>query len=269
MKVIILAGGYGSRLGTITNTLPKPMVRIGERPILWHIMRTYAHYGFKDFIISCGYRADVIKDYFLNFDTYNYDFTVELDNMRTTLHAHPAEQGWRVTVADTGLNTLKGARIKRVERYLDDITMLTYGDGVADIDLNALLRFHKRHGRMLTVTGVHPPSRFGELVVANGLATNFEEKAQTSSGLINGGYMVFNRAFLNLLSADENCDLETGIMRELTRRGEVMVYQHPGNWACVDHERDMVYLNRLWKEDKAFWEVWREDIKTKYAGASR
>lgn len=269
MKVIILAGGYGSRLGTITNTLPKPMVRIGERPILWHIMRTYAHYGHKDFIISCGYRADVIKDYFLNFDTYNYDFTVDLDNMRTTLHADPAERGWRVTVADTGLNTLKGARIKRIERYLDDVNMVTYGDGVADINIDSLLEFHQRHGRMLTVTGVHPPSRFGEIVAADGRVMNFEEKAQTSAGLINGGYMVFNREFLDYLNIDEDCDLETEVMRELTRRGEVMVYEHPGQWACVDHERDMIYLNRLWKENKAFWEVWREAVKPRLASTGR
>jgi len=252
MKVIILAGGWGTRLGRRTELIPKPMVKIGNRPILWHIMKTYSHYGFNDFIITLGVKGDIIKDYF-----YNYDFTIELSNNNIEFYNKDKNE-WRVTLVDTGVNTLKGGRIKRVEKYLDpEVNMVTYGDGVADIDIKKLVEFHKSHDKVFTLTGVHAPARFGELTEEKGRVISFKEKPQTSVGLINGGYMVFNNTFLDYLTTDEKCDLEWGILEELTAKGDIMVYKHEGNWECMDHERDVEYLNRLWNNNEAFWKVWK------------
>lgn len=257
MKIIILAGGWGTRLGRQSEEIPKPMVLIGNRPILWHIMKIYSHYGFNDFIISCGVKAYLIKSYFANYESYNEDFTVDMATQKIEYHNQHSERDWKVTLIDTGLNTLKGARIKRVEKYLDsDINMVTYGDGVADINIKELLDYHKSHGKTLTSTGVHPPARFGELVEKDGRLISFEEKPQASVGLINGGFMVFNRKLLAYLTTDENCDFEFGPLEKLAKEGEVMVYKYTGNWECMDHERDVVHLNKLWNENKAFWKVW-------------
>lgn len=223
MKVVILAGGYGSRLGNHTQTLPKPMIRVGDRPLLWHIMKIYAHYGFNDFVISLGYKADVVKEYFLNFEYYANDITLDLSSRKIMVHRREQSETWKVTLADTGLDTLKGARLKRVEHHLDsEINMLTYGDGVADIDIPALLAFHHRHGKALTITGVHPPSRFGEMLEQDNRVMRFEEKPQASCGRINGGYMVFNRSLLAELCSDLGCDLEHGAIERLVSRGEVI-----------------------------------------------
>jgi glucose-1-phosphate cytidylyltransferase len=257
MKVIILAGGWGTRLGNRTEKIPKPMVKIGKRPILWHIMKIYSHYGFNDFIICLGVKGEIIKDYFYNYEIRNNDFTINLSNRNTQFHNIGEKTNWKVTLIDTGLNTLKGGRIKRVERYLDPkINMVTYGDGVADIDIHKLIEFHKSHGKIITITGVHAPSRFGEIIEKNGKVTLFEEKPQTSLGLINGGFMVFNNKFLDYLTPDENCDFERGVLEELTKMGEVMVYKHEENWECMDHDRDVIHLNYLWNNNKAFWKVW-------------
>jgi len=257
MKVIILAGGWGTRLGRRTELIPKPMVKIGNRPILWHIMKTYSHYGFNDFIITLGVKGDIIKDYFYNYDLYNSDFTIELSNNNIEFYNKDKNE-WRVTLVDTGVNTLKGGRIKRVEKYLDpEVNMVTYGDGVADIDIKKLVEFHKSHDKVFTLTGVHAPARFGELTEEKGRVISFKEKPQTSVGLINGGYMVFNNTFLDYLTTDEKCDLEWGILEELTAKGDIMVYKHEGNWECMDHERDVEYLNRLWNNNEAFWKVWK------------
>jgi len=257
MKVIILAGGWGTRLGQQTEDIPKPMVPIGNKPVLWHIMKIYSHYGFNDFIISCGVRAHVIKNYFTNYKSYNEDFTVDITTQKIRYHSNHDEKNWKVTLVDTGLNTLKGARIKRLETYLnEDINMVTYGDGVADVNIKELLDYHKSHGRTITITGVHPPARFGELLEQDGRVVSFEEKPQTSVGLINGGFMVFNKKLLNYLTEDENCDLEKGPLKKLTNEGEVMVYKHSGHWECMDHERDVGHLNNLLNEGKAFWKVW-------------
>ena len=254
MKVVILAGGWGTRLGKQTEIVPKPMVLIGGKPIIWHIMNIYSRFGFNEFIISCGVKAHVIKDYFRNYDTLNSNFTIDLSNNNVVLHDAHKEKNWKITIIDTGLNSLKGARIKRIEKFLDDdINMLTYGDGLADIDINKLLAFHKSHNKTITVTGVHPPARFGEIKENNGLVSTFSEKPQTSEGLINGGYMVFNKNLLDYLSTDSECDLEFGALEKLARKGEVMVYKHDGKWQCMDHERDFVRLNRLWEENKSFW----------------
>ena len=258
MKVIILAGGLGTRLGTQIEAIPKPMVPIGNKPVLWHIMKIYSHYGFNDFIICLGVRGNVIKNYFYQYEIINNDFTIDLSSGDIDYHSSHDENNWKVTLADTGLDTLKGGRIKRVEKYLDaQINMLTYGDGVADIDLSKLLEFHQSHDRIVTVTGVRRPSRFGELVEEGGLVRSFAEKPRFSSGLINGGFMVFDRQMLNYLTDDEACDFEIGPLERLAQDGQAMVYKHEGNWDCMDHERDVAYLNTLWRENKAFWKVWK------------
>ena len=256
MKTIILAGGYGTRLGNITEAIPKPMVKIGNKPILWHIMKTYAHYGYKDFVLSLGYKAEIIKEYFYNYNAYSNDYIINLGSKEIQkLHDHN-ESDWNVALIDTGVNTLKGARVKRIEEHLDDINMLTYGDGVADVDINKLVEFHNSHGKLVTITGVYPPARFGEIIEENGKLISFEEKPQTSVGLINGGYMVFNKGLLDYLTVDENCDLEYGPFEELAKNQEIMVYKHSGMWECVDTERDLIHLSKLWNEHKAFWEKW-------------
>lgn len=232
MKVIILAGGYGTRLGSITEEIPKPMVKIGDLPIIVHIMDIYAQHGYKDFIVALGYKKDIIKKYF------------EENN-----------HGWNVTLVDTGLDTLKGGRLKRLEKYLndEDTHMMTYGDGVANVDIDALLNYHKSHGKTLTITAVHPPARFGEIIEENGKLISFKEKPQTSSGLISGGFFVFDKKLLNELTEDEDCDLEHGVFEKLAKDGEIMVYKHTKEWECVDTERDLKHLNKICSEGCAFW----------------
>ena len=257
MKTIILAGGWGTRLGQLSEVIPKPMVPIGGKPVLWHIMKIYSHYGFNDFIIALGVKGEVVKEYFFNFEALNNDFTVDLITNEVTYHNKHNEAKWKVTLVDTGLNTLKGGRIKRVEKYLDNsINMLTYGDGVSDIDINALLKFHKSHEKLITLSGVCAPSRFGELIENGGIVQSFTEKPQLSVGIINGGFMVFNIDLLTYLSEDEDCDFEIGALEKLAKTGEVMVYKHRGNWDCMDNERDVAHLNKLWNEKHAFWKVW-------------
>lgn len=259
MKVIILAGGLGTRLGNITEEMPKPMVRIGNKPIIWHIMKIYSHFNHKDFIISLGYKQHMIKEYFHNYDIHANDYTINLGTKdMKVLNVHD-EKDWNVSLVDTGLKTLKGARLKKLEKYLDDdINMLTYGDGVADIDIDKLIAFHKSHGKILTITGVRPPARFGEIIEENNKLVEFKEKPQTSSGLISGGFFVFNKKLLSYLTEDENCDLEYGVFEKLAETGEIMVYKHDGDWACVDTERDLRHLNDLWSEGKTFWKIWQK-----------
>lgn len=259
MKAIILAGGYGSRLGNLTENIPKPMLEIGGRPILWHIMKIYSAYGIKDFVICGGYKVNVIKEYFMNYELYSSDFTINLKDNSITYHGESTAEDWNVTVVDTGIDTLKGGRIKRVEKYLDDdINLLTYGDGIADIDINELIDFHRTNGKILTITGVHPMSQFGEIDIAeDGITvTEFKEKAQTSLGYVNGGFMVFNREMLDYLRLDKDCDFEFGPLQELASKHQVSVYKHKGNWACMDTEREMKHLEALWQSDRAFWKIW-------------
>jgi len=219
-------------------------------------MKSYAHHGFKKFIICLGYKGNVIKDYFCHFNHYNSDFTMDLRSGDMRLENCPFED-WQVTLADTGLDTLKGGRIKRIEQYIDDeINMLTYGDGVSNINIHALIEFHKSHGKVLTVTGVKPPSLFGEIIEENGKVLAFEEKPQTSKGLISGGYMVFNRKLFDHLTPDRECDFEFGPLERLAKEGQVMTYKHDGFWECADTVRDVEHLNRLWNTGKAAWKVW-------------
>lgn len=258
MKVVILCGGLGTRLREETEFRPKPMVYIGNRPILWHIMKIYAHYGYREFILCLGYKGEMIKEYFYNYELLNSDFTIEYGNSkRIEIHSEVAEKGWKITLADTGDKSLKGARLKMIQKYVDtDTFMVTYGDGVADIDIRALLDFHNKHGRMATVTGVKPVSRFGELKVKGHLVTRFMEKPEISSARISGGFFVFNRAIFDHLRIDDPLDLEVGTLDKIAQMGELMVYNHPGFWACMDTLRDVEYLNTLWQTGKAQWKVW-------------
>lgn len=258
MKLVILAGGYGTRLGQISNSIPKPMVDIGGKPILWHIMKIYSYYGINEFIICLGYKAHVIKDYFVNYEFKNNDFTVNLSDSNIHFHNKHGEADWKVTLVDTGLDTLKGARLKKIEKYLtEDTNLLTYGDGLADININELIKFHNEQRKMVTISGVHPPARFGELKAEGNTLTSFEEKSQVSQGLINGGYMVFNKELLKYLTEDKNCDLEYETFEKLANKGEIAVYKHEGLWMCMDSERDMELLNKKWKEQDIFWKVWK------------
>ncbi|MEO5346355.1 MAG: glucose-1-phosphate cytidylyltransferase [Magnetococcus sp. YQC-9] len=254
MKVIILAGGFGTRLSEYTESIPKPMVSIGGRPILWHIMRTYARHGHKDFILALGYKAEVIKEYFLNYRALNADFTVDLAS--GAVEPILAEEiDWRVTLVHTGLDSMTGGRVKRLQSFIgQEPFMLTYGDGVADIDLDALLRFHKSHGKMVTVTAVHPGARFGELEMDGQQIRSFKEKPQTKQGWINGGYFVIEPAFFDLIAEDATI-LEREPLENAASMGELMAYQHEGYWQCMDTKRDRDQLEALWKSGEAPWRV--------------
>ena len=227
MKVVILAGGFGTRLSEYTESIPKPMVAVGGKPILWHIMNTYATFGHKDFYIALGYKAEIIKEYFLHYRTLNSDFTVDLSSGDIVAHQQNAVD-WRVTLVDTGLNSMTGGRVKRMQDFIgDEPFLLTYGDGVADIDIDALIKFHKDHGKMITVSAVHPGARFGELDINNNVVTSFKEKPQVTQGWINGGYFVIEPEFFNLIEGDGTI-LEKSPLEKAAQMGELMSYQHDG-----------------------------------------
>lgn len=259
MKTVILCGGLGTRLREETEFKPKPMVNIGSKPILWHIMKLYAQQGHSDFVLALGYKGDMIKDYFVHYEIMNNDFTLELGKPETysSCGCH-GETGWKITLADTGLNTLKGGRLKRVQKYVHDSTFLmTYGDGLCTVDINAVINFHKEHGKIATLTGVNPGARFGELRVEGNTVSSFHEKpANVESTLINGGYFVLDKRIFEFLSEDESCDFEYGPLEKLASIGELMVYKHSGFWACMDTLRDVEYLNKLWAEGDAQWKNW-------------
>jgi len=261
MKAIILCGGQGTRLREHTETRPKPMVEVGGRPILWHIMKTYAHHGITDFILCLGYKGQVIKDYFLNYESQFSDVTLELgrrDSIRFYGDLH-GEEGWRVTLVDTGEASMTGARIKRAAKYLgseDETFCVTYGDGVTDADLHAVLAFHREKGGVATMTGVRPPSRFGEITVRDGRIDAFTEKPQVSTGLINGGYFFFERAFLDYLSEDASCVLEREPLERCAADKRLYVYEHGGYWQCMDTYRDWQHLEERWDRGDAPWKAW-------------
>ncbi|OPY16599.1 MAG: Glucose-1-phosphate cytidylyltransferase [Syntrophus sp. PtaB.Bin075] len=258
IQIVILCGGMGTRLREETEFRPKPMVNIGSHPLLWHIMKYYSQFGHKDFILALGYKGEMIKNYFCHYELMNNDVTIELGQPeRTCIHYAHDEAGWKITLADTGEKTLKGARLKKVERYIrGDMFMMTYGDGIADVDINELLAFHKAHGKMATVTGINPASRFGELKIDGDRVEAFREKPRNGNGLINGGFLVFNREIFNYLTTDDSCDLEIGPLEQIAREGQLMVYKHRGFWACMDTLRDMEYLNRIWNAGEARWKIW-------------
>jgi glucose-1-phosphate cytidylyltransferase len=254
VKVVILCGGQGTRMREETEFRPKPMVDIGGKPILWHIMRRYAAYGLRDFVLCLGYRGEMIKEYFLRYHALGADFTVDLAAGAVECH-RPAAEDWRVTLVDTGLETMTGARVERVRRYLqdDEHFCVTYGDGLADIDVAALLEFHRRHGRVGTVTGVYPPSRFGQLVADGTRVTSFSEKPPREGTRISGGFFVFSRTFLDHLPARADLILEREPLEGLARTGELQVYEHDGWWQCADTVRDVDGLRALWAAGDAPW----------------
>ncbi|HRY30146.1 MAG TPA: glucose-1-phosphate cytidylyltransferase [Elusimicrobiota bacterium] len=258
MKVVLLAGGQGTRLREETEYRPKPMVNIGRWPVLWHIMKIYSHFGFNEFVICLGYKGEMIKEYFLNYRMMANDFTIHLGKHPVAFHNGNNDLNWKVTLVDTGPNAMTGARLKRIQPHIkEDTFMLTYGDGVADIDVRALVKFHRKHGKLATVTGVTPPSRFGELVVRGDRVVEFSEKPQTRAGLISGGFFVLNTKVFDYLTADDDCIFEQKPLEELTKNGQLMVRPHKGFWHCMDTLRDVHYLNSLWDKGDAPWKVWR------------
>ena len=263
MKTLILCGGQGTRIRDVYTDLPKPMLPIGARPILWHIMKIYAAAGHNAFVLCLGYKADFIRSFFLNYEAFTRDMTITLGasgpDRIIEHHGDNDEAGWTVTLADTGLNAMTGARVRRAFRYIknDENFMLTYGDGVCDVDLNALIAFHEDHGKLMTVTGVRPPGRFGEIEIGDDcIATEFNEKPQATGGRISGSFFVCRREIFDFLDDREDLVLEQEPMRRLVAEGELAVYRHDGFWQCMDTNRDYDLLNSLWAEGDAPWKTW-------------
>lgn len=257
MKVVILAGGFGTRLSEETETKPKPMVEIGGRPMLWHIMKVYAHFGFNEFILALGYRGDVIKRYFLEYSESNADLTVDLGTGRVTAH-NASHEDWTVHLVDTGLETITGGRLKRLASWLRNGTfMMTYGDGVADIDLRALLRFHRSHGKLATVTAVRPPARFGGLMFEGDRVSKFTEKPQIGEGWINGGFFVLEPAVVDYIDGDAT-HWEREPLERLAIDRELFAYKHDGFWQSMDTLRDVRLLNAVWSSGEPPWKLWSE-----------
>jgi len=254
-KVVILCGGQGTRMREETEYRPKPMVEVGGRPLLWHIMKIYAAAGLTDFVCCLGYRGSMIKQYFLEYRNLAADVSVNLRSGDVAYHSSESED-WNVTLVDTGEESMTGARLKRVAHHLDgDLFLCTYGDGVADLDVAAVLDFHRAHGRMATLTGVHPPSRFGELVHEQAQVARFAEKPAGST-LVSGGFFVFDRRVLERVSFDPGCVLEREPLEGLAADGELMVYEHRGFWQCADTVRDVELLRGLWQTGRAPWRIW-------------
>jgi glucose-1-phosphate cytidylyltransferase len=253
MKTVILCGGLGTRLSEETQVKPKPMVEIGGRPILWHIMKIYERHGFNEFMLALGYKGEVIKDYFLNYHARQSDLTVHLKSGQVE-YGNPTAEDWRVAMVDTGASSQTGGRLLRLKPHLqsDGTFMLTYGDGVSNVDLTALLAFHRSHGRLATVTAVRPPARFGDLRIESGRVSKFEEKPQAGEGWINGGFFVFEPGVLDFIDDDATI-LEKAPLEQLAQQGELMAYQHPGYWQSMDTLRDKQALEELWANGKAFW----------------
>jgi glucose-1-phosphate cytidylyltransferase len=260
-KVVILCGGLGTRMREETEYRPKPMVEVGGRPLLWHIMKLYAHHGLNEFVCCLGYKGATIKRYFLEYRELAADLTVHLGTGEIEVEHREAED-WQVTLVDTGEHSMTGARVKRVEHALGDadLFLCTYGDGLADVDLDKLLAFHRAHGRLATVTGVRPPSRFGELVREGSAVRRFAEKPE-GAGLVSGGFFVFERSVLDRLSPDAGCVLEREPLEDLAADGELYVYPHSGFWQCADTVRDVELLRSLWDSGEAPWAVWQQRLR--------
>jgi glucose-1-phosphate cytidylyltransferase len=256
MKTVILCGGLGTRLSEETQLKPKPMVEIGHRPILWHIMKTYAHHGFSDFVLALGYKSHFIKDYFLHYHPLTSDMTVHLGTGQVE-YANTLAEDWSVDLVDTGPSTMTGGRILRLEERLrpDGAFLCTYGDGLCDVDLRSLFAFHKAHGLLATVTAVRPPARFGALHIEDSRVVCFKEKIQAEAGWINGGYFVFEPGIFDYLDSDDTI-LEESPLERLAADGQLMAYKHDGFWQCMDTLRDRNHLEALWRDKKAKWKVW-------------
>lgn len=258
MEVVILCGGQGTRIRDVADDIPKPMIPIGNRPIVWHIMKNYAKHGFTDFILCLGYRSWSIKRFFLDYHLAQTDFTVDLgDQARVDIQGPSCGENWRVTLAETGSDSMTGCRIKRIEKYITgDTFMLTYGDGVADVDIEKLVRFHRRHGKIGTVTAVRAPGRFGEIEIDGSQVVEFQEKPLVAKGRINGGFFVFNRGIFDRLENNPRLVFENEPLTALASDGELMAYAHDGFWHPMDSSRDYNYLNDLWARGQAPWNTW-------------
>lgn len=256
MKVVILAGGFGTRISEESHLKPKPMVEIGEQPILWHIMKYYSQFGFHEFVICLGYKQYVVKEYFADYFLHTSDVTFDLANNRMEVHNNYSEP-WRVTLVDTGLHTMTGGRIKRIRDYIgDEPFLLTYGDGVSNVDLNALVEFHKKHGKTATITGVNVGQRFGVLEVdADGAIREFREKSDDDGKIINGGFMVMNPEVFDYIEGDSTV-FEKEPLENLAKDGQLMVFRHDGFWKCMDTQRDKQQLEKMWMEGNAPWKIW-------------
>jgi len=259
MKVIILCGGMGTRLREETEYKPKPMVEIGGKPILWHIMKIYSYYGYNEFILALGYKGEVIRNYFLNYFYYNNDITIHLGNKEEiVVHNHHREEDWKVTLVDTGIDSMTGYRVKLCEKYIDeDSFMVTYGDAVSDINIKELVDFHKKQNTIGTVTGVYPPSRFGDLVTEKNIVIQFKQQLKETENKepINGGFFVFKREFFDFIPNDPRMDLEKKPIDDLVKNRQLSVFRHKGFWQCMDTYRDYLLLNKLWLENP-IWKVW-------------
>ncbi|MCM3571056.1 glucose-1-phosphate cytidylyltransferase [Neobacillus mesonae] len=257
MKVVILAGGYGTRISEESHLKPKPMIHIGDKPILWHIMKIYSHYGYNDFVICLGYKGHVIKEYFSNYYLYESDVTFDFKNQnQVNIHRRSAEP-WRVTLVDTGKDSLTGGRVKRIQKYIgDNPFMLTYGDGVSDINIPQLVNFHKSHGKKATVTAVQPSGRFGAMSIGeDGLVVDFKEKPKGDGGWINGGFFIFQPEVFDYLEGDHTI-LENDLLGKLTDEEQIVSYKHRGFWYAMDTLRDKNHLEELWKSNNAPWKLW-------------
>ena len=255
MQVVILAGGRGTRLAEETTLRPKPMVEIGGRPILWHVMSIYASHGFKQFLIACGYKGDMIKDYFRHYATREGDYRIQLSTGEVEM-VNPSSMDWDVGLVDTGLDTMTGGRVRRLRSWVGDETfMVTYGDGVGNVDIGALVAFHRAHGKLATVTAVRPPSRFGGLNLAGDTVTEFSEKPQTGEGWINGGFFVFEPGLFDRLESDDDI-LERAPLEILADMGELMAFRHEGFWQPMDTIREKQLLESLWESGEAPWKTW-------------
>lgn len=255
MKVVILAGGYGTRIGEETVTKPKPMVEIGGHPILWHIMNIYSGYGFREFIVALGYKGEVIKDYFLNYYNFKSDLTISLKTGEVTASKN-CYRDWTVHLVDTGLKSMTGGRVHRLREWLEgESFMLTYGDGVSNVNINKLLEFHKAHGKIATVTAVRPSPRFGGMFIDGEQVKKFTEKPQTGEGWINGGFFVFEPEVFKYVQGDSMI-LERDPLETLADDGQLMAYRHEGFWQCMDTLRDKQFLEQLWEDRQAPWKLW-------------
>jgi len=255
MKTVILAGGAGTRIAEETAVKPKPLIEVGERPVLWHIMNIYAFYGFREFVVALGYKGESIKDYFVDYYRLNNDLTVDLKDGQVKVR-DVSREDWRVHLVDTGLNTFTGGRLKRLSELLNHETfMMTYGDGVANVDIPAALTLHKKMGRLATITAVRPPARFGGLQFEGDLVSKFFEKPQIGEGWINGGFFILEPGVLDYIDSDQT-SFEVHTLERLALEGQLAVYRHEGFWQCMDTVRDVRYLNELWQAGKPPWKIW-------------
>lgn len=256
MKVVILAGGFGTRISEESHLKPKPMIEIGEMPILWHIMKGYSHYGYNEFIICLGYKQAMVKEFFADYFLHTSDVTFDLANNEMQVHNNYSEP-WKVTLIDTGLNTMTGGRIKRIQKYVgDEPFMLTYGDGVSDVNINELLKFHRNHGKTGTITAISVDQRFGVLDVSeDGTIHNFAEKQEKDSTVVNGGFMVFEPKIFDYIEGDGTV-FEKDPLQRLSSEGQLMAYRHDGFWKCMDTQREKQQLEQMWASGKAPWKTW-------------